>query len=207
MSLITVSRLIACGIAATQANTFAEPLGIACDRFDINTPPRLAAFIGQCMVESDLLTKTEEDLFYRDPAHIVEVYPSHFRTAAEASPYAKNPVRLGARVYAGLRGNGDEASGDGYTFRGRGLLQITGRERYADAANGLAHSYLTCPNLVALPADACLTASWFWNCNKLNVLADAGAVDEITRAVNGRGMRQAALRKQYTQHALEALAA
>lgn len=204
--MLTVSQLIACGIAATQANTFVEPLAIACDRFDINTAPRLAAFIGQCMVESECLVKTEEDLFYREADHIFEVFPSHFRNAAEAAPYVKNPVRLGSRVYADYKGNGIEASGDGYTFRGRGLLQITGRDEYADAANGLAHGYLTTPGLVSLPSDACLTAAWYWNCNKLNVLADAGAVDQITRAVNGKGMRLASLRKQYTQHALEALA-
>lgn len=203
---LTVSQLIACGISATQANTFVQPLGVACDRFDINTTLRLAAFIGQCMVESDRLVKTEEDLFYRAADHIFEVFPSKFRNAAEAAPYIKNPVRLGARVYAGYEGNGDEASGDGYTFRGRGLLQVTGRNKYADAANGLAHSYLTSPSLVASPADACLTAGWYWNCNKLNVLADASAIDEITRAVNGRAMRLATLRRQYTQHALEALA-
>jgi putative chitinase len=201
---ISASQLVAAGIAPTQASTFAAPLNDACARFDIDTPARIAAFLGQCMVESDRLIHTEENLFYSDPAHIWDVFPSHFMSASEAAPYAKNPSKLGARVYANRLGNGDESSGDGYTFRGRGLLQVTGREHYSDAATGLAHDYLNAPSLVSLPADACLTAAWFWHTNKLNALADAGALDAITRAINGRAMLQATLRKQYTQQALNA---
>lgn len=204
--MITINQLIAAGVAPTQAATFIAPLNDAMDRFDITTPSRIASFIGQCMVESECLIHTEENLFYSDPARIFSVFPSHFNSAATAAPYAKNPAKLGARVYAGRLGNGDETTGDGYTYRGRGLLQVTGRENYADATNGLAHNYVDFPNLVATPADACLTAAWYWHVNKLNALADAGAVDEITRAINGRAMLQATRRKQYTQQALEALA-
>lgn len=204
--MITAGQLIAAGVAPTQANTFVSPLNDAMARFDIATPARIAAFIGQCMVESERLIHTEENLFYSDPARIYTVFPSHFVNAPDAAAYAKNPAKLGARVYASRLGNGDEASGDGFKYRGRGLLQVTGRENYADAANGLAHDYLNNPGLVSLPADACLTAAWFWNCHKLNLLADAGALDEITRAINGRAMLQASRRRQYTQQALEALA-
>jgi putative chitinase len=203
---ITVAQLVAAGVAPTQARIFCEPLTEACLRFDIATPARVAAFLGQCMVESDRLIHTEENLYYSDPARVAAVFPREFPTAASAAAYAKNPARLGARVYAGREGNGDEASGDGYRYRGRGLLQITGREKYADAANGLAHDYLGQPDLVARPPDACLTAAWFWHTNKLNALADAGAFDAITRAVNGRAMLLASLRKQYTQQALSAVA-
>lgn len=203
--MITIDQLIAAGIAPTQARTFAAPLAEASSRFDISTPPRLAAFLGQCAVESECLIHTEENLFYSDPARIVAVFPSHFKTATEAAPYAKNPAKLGARVYAGRLGNGDEASGDGYAFRGRGLLQVTGRDNYAAAAAALSRDYLKTPGLVAQPPDACLTAAWFWGAHKLNALADAGAVDEITRAINGRAMLQAARRRQCTQQALHAL--
>lgn len=204
--MITSSQLIAMGIAPTQAATFVSPLNDAMARFDIDTQPRIAAFLGQCMVESDCLIHTEENLFYSDPARIYAIFPSHFTGAADAAAYAKSPSKLGARVYASRLGNGVEASGDGYTYRGRGLLQVTGRENYADATSGLAHDYLGSPNLVALPADACLTAAWFWHTHKLNLLAEAGALDEITRAINGRAMLQASRRRQYTQQALEALA-
>ncbi len=201
---VTADRLVAAGIAPTQAGMFAQPLADAFARFDISTPARIAGFLGQCMVESGCFVHLEENLFYSDPARIFAVFPSHFASASDANPYAKNPVRLGSRVYANRMGNGDEASGDGYTYRGRSLIQITGRDSYADASTGLARDYVGNPNLLSLPADACLAAAWFWNCNKLNNLADAGAFDAITRAVNGRAMLQATLRKQYTEQALNA---
>lgn len=205
MSMLNASQLIAAGVGPTQAANFVQPLNEACARFDITTPARIAAFLGQCMVESGSLVHTEENLYYSDPARIALIFHSHFATAAAAMAYAKNPAKLGARVYAGFNGNGDESSGDGYTYRGRGLLQITGKDAYADAANGLAHDYVGCPSLVALPADACLTAGWYWHSHKLNLLADAGNVDAITRAINGSAMLEKALRRQYTQQALDAL--
>jgi len=202
---MTPDQLIACGIAPTQARTFAGPFAAACDRFDITTAARQAAFIGQCMVESGCFVHTEENLYYTHPEHIAEVWPGLFRTAADAAPYARNPARLGSHVYAGRNGNGDEASGDGYRYRGRGLIQLTGREEYADASADLGHDYLGSPDDAARVPDACLTAAWYWHVHKLNVLADAGAVDEITRAVNGVAMRERALRRQYSQQALAAL--
>lgn len=203
--MITSSQMIAAGIGPTQADVFCEPFSIACERFDITTARRIAAFLGQCMVESGLLVHCEENLFYCDPARIALIFPRQFPTASVAAAYAKNPAKLGAHVYADRLGNGDEYSGDGFTYRGRGLLQITGRDAYADAARGLARDYIGSPCLVALPPDACLTAAWFWHTNKLNVLADASNIDAITRAVNGPAMLERALRRQYTQQALEAL--
>jgi len=203
---ITPASLIAAGIGPTQASAFAAPLAAAFARFDISTPSRAAAFLGQCMVESSLLVHLEENLFYSSPDRIYAVFPSHFTGPGEATFYAKNPAKLGSRVYANRLGNGDEASGDGFKYRGRGLLQITGRDAYRNAATGLARDYAGSPDLVAQPADACLTAAWYWHNAKCNVLADAGDFDAVTRAVNGRAMLQATLRRQYTQQALAALA-
>jgi putative chitinase len=204
---ITAANLVAAGIAPAQANLFAEPLTIACERFDIITPERVAAFLGQCMVESALFKHTEEVLYYNDPARIFSVFRSHFESVQDAIPYAMKPAKLGARVYANRLGNGDEASADGFKYRGRGLLQITGRDAYAGAGNGLAHDYVGQPDLVALPPDACLTAAWYWHTNDLNRLADAGDIDAITRAVNGRAMLDRDERKQYAQAALDVLVA
>lgn len=204
---VSIAQLIATGVGPAQARLFVDPLNAAMDRFDIVTAPRIAAFLGQCMVESGNLVHTEEGLYYRDASRLAEIFPSAFRTGAEAAPYTKNPQKLGARIYAGRNGNGDEASGDGWTFRGRGLLQMTGRANYTDAAASLARPYVEQPELVAQPDDACLTAAWFWHTNKLNPLAEAGALDEITRAVNGRAMLEAGLRRQYTREALLAMAA
>ncbi len=204
--MITIAQLIAAGVAPTQANTFAGALDEACARFDITTPARVAAFLGQCLVESARLVHLEESLFYRDPARVSSVFPRLFPTTADAIAFVRNPEKLANRVYAGVNGNGDEASGDGFRYRGRGVLQLTGRARYADAAAGLARPYLEQPELLAQPADACLTAAWYWHTNKLNALADAHAIDEITRAVNGRAMLQADVRRQCTEEAFRAFA-
>lgn len=201
---ITADQLVSCGVGPTQASLFAAPLTEACTRFDIVSPARLAGLLGQCMVETGLFVHLEESLYYTDPARIYAVFPSHFTGPGEASFYAKNPQRLGSRVYANRLGNGDEASGDGYAYRGRGCLQLTGREAYTAVAAGLGRDYVKSPDLVAQPADACLTAAWFWHSRGLNALADAGAFDDVTRVVNGRAMLQASLRKQYTERALDA---
>lgn len=193
---ITADQIQRCGISATTAALYAEPLSIALDRFDITTPARIAAFLAQCVVESQSFTHTDEVLFYTHADRLASVYPSHFASAAAAEPYLRNPAKLANCVYAGRNGNGDEASGDGFRYRGRGLFQLTGRDNYADAANGLAHDYIGSPDLVAMPADACLTAGWYWHTNKLNALADADAFDAITRAINGRAMLEADRRRR-----------
>lgn len=202
---ITEPQLIAAGVGPTQAASFVNPFNAACDRFDITTSRRIAAFLGQCMVESGNLVHTEENLYYSNPARIAAIFPREFPVASVAGEYAKNPAKLGASIYANRLGNGDEASGDGYRYRGRGLLQITGRARYAAASAALGCNYLESPDLVSSPVDACLTAAWYWDSIKANALADAGAIDAITKAVNGPGMLEASLRRQFTAEALDAL--
>jgi putative chitinase len=203
---VTVGTLIAAGVPPTQARQFAEPLAIACSRFDINTPARLAGFVAQCRVESANFTVLEENLRYRSP----EVLDRTFRAVVGMEDAARlvklGPEAIANRVYAGRLGNGNEASGDGWRYRGRGLKQLTGRANYADAATALARPYLERPDLVAQPLDACLTAAWFWSGIKGNVLADSAQWDAITRAVNGPGMLQADLRRQYAEEAVRAFA-
>lgn len=204
--MISVSSLIAAGIGPTQARMFAEPLTRACRRFDIWTPARVAGFIAQCNVESAGFTRLEENLRYRTP----EVLDRTFRAVrglGDAADLIKaGPQAIANRVYAGRLGNGDEASGDGWRFIGRGLKQLTGRDNYADAGESLGRPYLTQPELVALPEDACLTAAWFWHTHKLNALADSSQWDAITRVVNGPAMLQAAERRQYAEEAISAFA-
>lgn len=204
--MLSVQRLIAAGIAPAQARLFAMPLALACQRFDINTPARLAAFVAQCRVESAGFTMLEESLWYRTPERIRQVFPSRVPSLQVAAQLTKNPQGLANLVYANRLGNGDVASGDGWRYRGRGLKQLTGRANYTDAAVALARPYVEQPELVAQPADACLTAAWFWHSAKCNVLADAGEWDAITRAVNGPGMLARAERRQFTLDSLEAFA-
>jgi putative chitinase len=166
----------------------------------------LAGFVAQCRVESAGFTALEEDLFYRDPVRIQRIWPTRVPSLQMAQGLAGNPQGLANVVYANRLGNGDTASGDGWRYRGRGLKQLTGKANYVDAAQALARPYVTNPELVALPEDACMTAAWFWHVNKLNILADSGQWDAITRAVNGPGMLQAAERRQFSQEAVQVFA-
>jgi putative chitinase len=202
--MITVAALVATGIPSAQAQSFAAPLQAACDRFSIDTPGRMAAFVAQCAHESSNFTALEEGLFYRSADRICKIFPSRVANVAAAQALVGNPQALADCVYAGRNGNGDEASGDGYRFRGRGLIQLTGRANYERAANALARDYIADPDLVAAADDACLTAGWFWDASKLNALADAGSFDAITRAVNGPAMAGAAERRELFELALRA---
>ncbi len=203
---ITVGALVAAGVGPTQARQFAEPLAAACERFDITSPSRVAAFIGQCAVESVWFTRLEENLNYTTPEQLCRVFSSKFRSHAEAAPYCRAPEKLANYVYAGRNGNGDVASGDGWRYRGGGLIHLTGRDNYAEAERALDKGYLGFPELVRAPEGACLSAAWFWHCHKLNILADAMLVNDITRVVNGRAMLHADRRKQITEEAMRAFA-
>lgn len=202
--MITVAKLIACGIEPTQARLFAEPLFTACERHQINTRVRVAAFVAQCAHESQLFTKLEESLYYRDAERIKRFF-SNVTSLAIAQRLVRNPQALANVAYANRIGNGNEASGDGWKFRGRGLIQLTGRANYRDASVSACRSYVDHPDLVAQPLDACETAAWFWEHNGLNVLADASNTDAITRKINP-AMLGYMERRELFREALEAMA-
>lgn len=180
--------LIDAGASPTQARAFALPIDRACRRFGIGSTLAVGAFVAQAMHESAGLTALEESLWYRDPARIAQVFRTAFRDAAAAAPFARAPERLANRVYACRLGNGDEASGDGWRFRGRGLFQLTGRDNYARAGAACGRPYVEAPELVAQPEDAALTAAWYWHSRGLTALAEAGDIDAVTRAINGPAM-------------------
>jgi len=201
---IDVAALVAAGIGPTQARQFEAALNDTFARFSIDTPVRRAAFVAQCAHESALFTTLEESLYYRKPERICAIFKSKVPTLDSAQALACNPQRLANRVYANRNGNHDEASGDGWRYRGRGLIQLTGRANYARAAADLARDYVAEPDLLLQPLDACLTAGWFWNAGKLNALADAKRIDDITRAVNGPAMAGAKERRELFESALAA---
>jgi putative chitinase len=202
--MISVETLVKAGIHPTQARVFADPLKAACALFAINTPARIAAFLGQVGHESAGFTRLEESLYYRRPELIVQ-YFSAVRTIADAMPLTRNPKALANRVYANRLGNGDESSSDGWRYRGRGLIQLTGRANYMAAGQALSRPYKEDPDLVAQPSDACLTAAWYWQTRALNELADAWLIGEITRRVNGPKLLGLDDRRQRSEIALEAL--
>lgn len=201
---LDLASLILAGIPPTQARTFLDPLRAACDRFDIVTGPRLAGFVAQCRVESGDFVKLEENLNYRTPERLRAIFPSRITSLADAaSLIPRGPKAIASRVYAGKNGNGSEATGDGWAYRGRGLIQLTGRSNYHDAGMELGFNYIEAPDLVATPQHACLTAAWYWHVRKLNHLADSAQWDAITRAVNGPGMLHADLRRQYSEEGVQ----
>lgn len=138
-------------------------------------------FLGQVLHESGMLEKVEESLTYTTAARICAVWPSRFKTAADAAPCVRNPQALANRVYGGRMGN--VQPGDGWRYRGRGLLQVTGRDNYATVGRVLGLDLLANPDLLARP-DVALRASIAWW--ERNIPDSAlGNVRRITRIVNG----------------------
>ena len=180
-------------------------LTAALPKAGITAPRCVAAFAGQCAVESAGFRSLEEDLSY-SAGRLCQVWPTHFPNAAAAEPYALEPERLANRVYAGRMGNGDEASGDGWRFRGRGLIQITGRTAYERFAQTMAMTLDQAVACAASPAGAADSAVWFWTTNDLNALAATWSIDLLTRKISG-GTTGAAERNRLCEAALHAIGA
>jgi putative chitinase len=158
------------------------PLNQVFVKYDINTPKRQAAFIGQCAVESANFTRLQENLNY-SAQRLTQVWPSRFPNINMAEAYAHNPEKLADFVYAGRMGNLQD--GDGWKFHGRGLIQLTGRENYANCGSGVGVDLIDNPNLLLTPKYATLSAGWFWNKKGLNTLADSQEYGAMTRRING----------------------
>jgi putative chitinase len=171
----------------------------------ITAPRSVAAFLGQCAVESAGFRAVEENLNY-SAARLCQVWPARFPNFEAAEACVLQPELLANRVYANRMGNGDEASGDGWRFRGRGLIQLTGRTGYQDFARAVSMSLEEAVEHAATQAGAVDSAIWFWSVNQLNVLADTWSVDLITRKING-GMSGAAERTRLSEAALRAIGA
>jgi putative chitinase len=186
---------------AGWAMALAEPLLKA----GIITPHGIAAFLGQCAVESAGFGSMEEDLSY-SAARLCEVWPGRFPNIEAAEACALHPEALANRVYANRLGNGDEASGDGWRFRGRGLIQITGRGNYQRFAKAMGMTLDQAVEHAATQAGAADSAAWFWSVNELNALANTWSIDLMTRKING-GMAGAAERTRLCEAALQAIGA
>lgn len=157
------------------------------DQYQINTPNRLAHFLAQCAHESGNFRLVRENLNYSGDA-LLKIFPRHFKTRTDVVDYARRPERIANRVYANRIGNGPEDSGDGWRFRGRGYIQLTGRSNYAAFARAVVDDVLEVPELVAVRYPI-LSAGWFWNTRNLNAVAEGGPTTEtisrVTRFVNG----------------------
>lgn len=204
--MLTLPQLIAAGITPTVARAFLPHLIAACDRFEIDTPRRMAAFIGQYSHETSAFTRLEENLYYTDPARIAQMF-SALREVEKARAFTRQPKALANRVYANRNGNGGEASGDGWNYRGRGLPHLTGRGNYRAAGSALGLPLEQSPESVAEPEAAVLVGAWYWKANGLNALADRWQLDAITRGINGAAMAGRTDRVERCNRALDALLA
>lgn len=203
---IDVARLVACGVHPTQARAFALPLDAACERFDITTRERIAAFLAQAMHESAKFTRLEEGLFYTTPERIRQMFPTTVRSIDEARVLVRNPQALANRVYANRNGNGPEGSGEGWLYRGRGIFQTTGKTNYRQAAQITGEPLIARPDLLLAPEHAAMSAAGYWDANNCNRMADANEFDRITKAVNGPAMAGREDRRMHFEEAMEAFA-
>jgi putative chitinase len=159
------------------------------ERFQIDTPMRQASFIGQTSHECANFRVLEENLNYR-AATLLKLFPRTPRrawgfTPEEAAAYERQPKKIANRIYGNRMNNRDEASGDGFRFRGRGILQLTGAANYHHAGKALGVDFIMEPDLVATPKYAAMTAGWFWNTHKINQYADVQDWVTMTKRING----------------------
>ena len=171
--------------------------------YEINTPARVAAFMAQCGHESGNFKLLKENLNYR-AVTLRKVFPKYFPTDALAEAYAGQPEKIANKVYGGRMGNGDEASGDGFRYCGRGLIQLTGKENYTWFAESIGMEPEEVSEYLQTFEGAVQSACWFWETNNLNQYADNGDILTMTKRING-GTIGLEDRKKHYAHAMHVL--
>jgi putative chitinase len=163
---------------------FVEGLAEACDKFEINTLSRQACFLAQVGHESGGFNAVKENLNYSADG-LTKIFHKYFPTLESAHPYERNPEAIANRVYANRMGNGDEASGDGFKYRGRGLIQLTGHDNYHAFASDLGLEIDEAIEYLETYEGAAMSAAWFWWRNNLNDWADKEDMLTLTKKING----------------------
>jgi putative chitinase len=173
---------------AQDPDSWAESMNNVFPTYDIDTPHRIAAFLAQCGHESGGWTVFEENLNYSAQG-LNGIFKKYFPTLESAQPYARKPEMIANKIYANRMGNGAPESGDGYKYRGRGPIQLTGKDNYRAFAKEMFEDWENLfenPDWVTSDRDfALMSAIWFWNKNKLNVQADSGDIKLMTKKING----------------------
>ena len=174
--------------------------------YKIDTPERIASFLAQCGHESAGFTVLQENLNYSADG-LNKIFKKYFPTLESAQPYARKPEMIANRVYGGRMGNGDEASGEGYKFRGRGPIQLTGKDNYTACSDFLFQddTLLQNPDMLLDPEYALHSACWFWWKNDLNTYADNADLVTMTKRINGGTIGLEDRIKHYN-HAMEIFA-
>lgn len=152
-------------------------------KYEINTLERQSAFLANICYESKFLADMIENLNY-SAERLFKVFPKYFNRET-AAQYARKPVAIANKVYANRMGNGDERSGEGWKFRGRTAIHLTGKEQYELVEKELGIKCVNDPDVLLKPENACLVAGWYWDKNKLNALADKSKFILIVKAING----------------------
>lgn len=189
---------------STTLASYVEPLNIVGEHFGLfENPKRMAAFLAQIAHESAGMSVIQENLNYSAKGLTV-TFKKYFPTIASTNGYARNPQKIANKVYANRMGNGPESSGDGYKFRGRGLIQLTGKNNYTLFARSIGKTIDETIAYLGTPEGAVASAGWFWDVNKLSIYADKGDFVGLTRRING-GTIGLADRKHHYYIALKAL--
>lgn len=186
--MLTIANLVAgCGASTARATAWLTPIASACMTYGINTPLRLAAFLATIGVESAYLTTTQEDLYYSADG-LAKRWPRVFALNGApnvlANQIARQPMKIANIAYANVNGNGSAASGDGWNFRGQGLIQLTGRSNYSAAAARTKLDLLNHPELLQVPANAAIVSADYWAHGGLNAMADTRQFTAISKYVN-----------------------
>lgn len=164
---------------------YLEALNLTLPEYQINTKLRLCHFLAQIIHESGHLKYNQENLNYSAKA-LRSVFGKYFPTNALAEQYARKPEKIANRVYANRMGNGDEASGDGWKYKGAGLIQLTGKTNYTKCSEFLGIDLVNDPSLVYNSPEICVkTACWYWSVNNLNKYADVDDIKTVTKRING----------------------
>ena len=196
-------------IPLDRAVRWVDHINAAMDHYGIRKPMQQAAFISQCAHESQAYQRTKENLNYSTPQRIRNVWPFRFKSVDSAAPYCRNPRKLANHVYANRLGNGDEESGDGYAYIGRGLIQLTGRDNYRDAQRGMGLPLLAKPDLLEQDEYAAASAAWWWHEHNLNYWADQDDIDSVSGYINRGDPNKVAIgqdeRREAYAHALAVL--
>ncbi|MBN9461713.1 MAG: glycoside hydrolase family 19 protein [Burkholderiales bacterium] len=172
------------GCSAGSARRFAGPISAAMEEFGIDSALRQAHFIAQIAHESARFTRLEENLNY-SWQRLMEIWPKRFPNESFARQFHRQPQRIANWVYAERMGNGPPSTGDGWRYRGRGLLQITGKRNYARCSAALGMDLISDPDLLLLDGPAARSAAWHWSDIGANRMADENDVVAITKAING----------------------
>jgi len=183
VNLKSIIKAAAPQVTAINLEKYVPYLEKLMPEYQINSALRMRHFLAQLLHESGGLSAVRENLNY-SAARLLQIFPKYFNSA-QAAEYANKPEKIANRVYANRLGNGQENSGDGWKYRGGGLIQTTGKSNFAATGKGIGIDLVRLPELIAEPPFAVESACWFWKTNGLNALADKNDIIAVTKRING----------------------